>query len=242
MSATSTTPSVPTEDLDARAAAFAVVARLLGPDPAVLLDRDVLDRLREVVTGLDPVAAEELPDEPPRATADELSRRWIRWFEHGRIAPYEGSNTLVSAGGVTPRLADVAGFYRAFGLRVHHERPDHVVAELEFLATVLGREAAARRDGHDDAAATCDRAVRSFVRDHLGPWIGVWAARVVAEPEVVAWAPAARLAARLTELEARRRNVVPLQTDAVVPARVDPPLVDADAEPSCGADPIDSPD
>lgn len=252
MSATPTTPAAPAtiddiRELDARAAALAVVARLLGPDPAVLLDRGVLDRLRDVVVGLDPALAEVLPVEPPDASADELARRWIRWFEHGRIAPYEGSNVLAGAGGVTPRLADVAGFYRAFGLRVHHERPDHVVAEFEFLATLLGREAAARRDGRDDAttrerAATCDRAARAFVRDHLGPWIGVWAARVVAEPELAPWAPAATLAVRLTELEAKRRNVVPLQTDAVVAARVDPPLVDHDAEPTCGGDDIGPPD
>ena len=54
----------------------------------------------------------------------------MRWFDLGRVAPYEGSNVATTVGGITPRLADVAGFYRAFGLTVIGDRPDHVVAQL----------------------------------------------------------------------------------------------------------------
>lgn len=197
-------------ELVERAHAFVLAARLLGADTTALAE----------VSGTD---------------ADELARRWVRWFDHGRIAPYEGSNVPISAGGITPRLADVAGFYRAFGVQVRGDRPDHVVAELEFVGLVLLREAEALERGDTEAAAVCGDAVRSFVRDHLGTWIEAWAARLTAEPALAPWAEVAAGAAELVEHEARCRNVVPLRPVAVLIGDTGIPDA-ADDTPRCGDD------
>lgn len=227
--------------LRARASVLAILARLLGPDPSTMARRDALDGLREALasadaarclTVLDRVRADvadgELTDDP-----DTLAGRWVRWFDQGRIPPYEGSNVAINAGGVTPRLADIAGFYRSLGVRVHKDRPDHVVAELEFMALLLLREADAAERDDRESREVCDDVARAFLRDHLGTWLVPWAARIGAQPELAPWAPVAAVAAAFVELEARLRNVIPLRPSAVLTAE-NPLSIDAPALPVCG--------
>jgi len=73
-------------------------------------------------------------------------------------------------------MADIAGFYRAFGFQVGgrlHERPDHLAAELEFLYVLSLKEAYAVEKGISEHAEVCVEARRSFLRDHLGRWISL---------------------------------------------------------------------
>ena len=135
----------------------------------------------------------------------------MRWFDLGRVAPYEGSNVVSTAAGVTPRLADVAGFYRAFKAAVVSDRPDHVVAEFEFLALTLFAEAEAAERGDTDRADIAADATRIFLRDHIAGWIDTWAARVGAIDELAPWFPYAAAAADLVRAEAADRNVIPLR-------------------------------
>lgn len=207
--------------LRSRGAAFALLARLLGPDTSALGDRQTVSALRDA---LDPArdrsALARLAglDHVPAAPPSELAGRWVRWFDLGRVAPYEGSNVAESAGGVTPRLADVAGFYRAFGMAVSGDRPDHVVAELEFLALVLVVEADAIEQRDAVRAETAAGAARAFLRDHLGTWIDIWAARVGEVPDLAPWFPIAAAAAELVRAEAAERNVIPVRPGAVLSA------------------------
>ena len=140
----------------------------------------------------------------------------MRWFDLGRVAPYEGSNVPTIVGGITPRLADVAGFYRAFEVTVVGDRPDHVVAQLEFLALTLIAEARAGEQNDPQRAEIAAQATRSFLRDHIGTWIDAWAARVGAVDDLAPWAPYAACAAALVHTEAAIRNVIPLREDALL--------------------------
>jgi nitrate reductase assembly molybdenum cofactor insertion protein NarJ len=74
-------------------------------------------------------------------------------------------------------LADIAGFYRAFGFQVggeQRERPDHLATELEFLYVLSLKEAYAAEQGIDEHVEVCVEARRHFLRDHLGRWIGLF--------------------------------------------------------------------
>jgi len=79
-------------------------------------------------------------------------------------------------------MADIAGFYRAFGFQVGgrlRERPDHLATELEFLYVLSLKEAYAVEKGIREHAEVCAQARHSFLRDHLGRWIGLFAEGLV---------------------------------------------------------------
>jgi nitrate reductase assembly molybdenum cofactor insertion protein NarJ len=221
--------TIATGRLRARSVAFALVARILGPDTSGLCDPETVDALRTALhTADDQRALRRLDSFDPSELPDDasLAGRWVRWFDLGRVAPYEASNVTSTVGGVTPRLADIAGFYRAFNATVVSDRPDHVVAELEFVALSLITEAEALEQGNDELADIAASATRSFVRDHLGGWIDAWAARVDAIDELAPWLPFAAVAAELVRTEAAVRNVIPLRDLAALPADAGVPTDD----------------
>lgn len=71
-------------------------------------------------------------------------------------------------------LADIAGFYQAFGFRsgaVVRERPDHLATELEFMYLLTLKEAYAEQHSLYEMAEICVDAQRKFLQDHLARWI-----------------------------------------------------------------------
>lgn len=73
----------------------------------------------------------------------------------------------------TFEMADVAGFYKAFGVEVDPEgvRVDHITSELEFMNLLAVKESIALQDeGDGEHAQICRDASRAFLRDHLGRW------------------------------------------------------------------------
>jgi TorA maturation chaperone TorD len=80
------------------------------------------------------------------------------------------------------QLADVAGFYRAFGLTgsvERPERPDHLTAELEFMAVLLLKRRLALDAALGAAAdhiAVCECALGDFFREHVAWWMPSFAA------------------------------------------------------------------
>lgn len=119
--------------------------------------------LAPALADLDPVTAERL---------------YVRTFGHtsgGRALPYEGPYVTTNLFQETHGLADIAGFYRAFGVEPaagSGERADHIVLELEFMYLLAFKEAYARRRHGAEPAAVCRDAQRTFLIAHLGRWGG----------------------------------------------------------------------
>jgi TorA maturation chaperone TorD len=128
------------------------------------------------------------------------------------VAPYEGSYEVdpVRQG---RQLADVAGFYRAFGAEAHGpaaERPDHVGCELEFLA-FLELERMLLAESDDEAGADLvDEIAGSFVRDHAGRWLPTFFAGVREVTKAGStFAALAALGERAVAEELERRGLEP---------------------------------
>lgn len=77
------------------------------------------------------------------------------------------------------QMADIAGFYNAFGLRpsdARPDRPDHVTLELEFVAFLHRKARHALETGAPAVhVQTCHTALRSFIRDHVAWWVPTFA-------------------------------------------------------------------
>ena len=118
-------------------------------------------------------AVGELLLEARRATVEELDQAYQCLFGHvarGKVPPYETEYGCEDLFRQSEELADINGFYQAFGLRVlaaKHERADHISAECEFLSFLAAKEAYDLEEGHQESWEEVRRAGRLFVRDHL---------------------------------------------------------------------------
>lgn len=75
-------------------------------------------------------------------------------------------------------MADISGFYRAFGFVLGtevRERPDHLAVECEFMHVLALKESSAARSGSAEHVEICVEAQAKFLRDHLGQWVGLFA-------------------------------------------------------------------
>lgn len=186
------TPSDPTSSPGAFEAMalhhlYASTARLLAsPDDDLfdeLANQVFLDELR--------VASRCLPDsEPLRQTvldlgeawrlaecrdAADLRNRYQSVFGHALSPDYPPYETQYGEGQPfwqSQTLADIAGYYRAFGLKVAasaHERHDHLGVESEFAGFLALKQAHALVEGDPPDAEVSRQARRRFLHDHLAP-------------------------------------------------------------------------
>jgi DMSO reductase family type II enzyme chaperone len=74
----------------------------------------------------------------------------------------------------TQELADIAGFYKAFGLEIAgnaRERLDHISIELEYMHFLTYKEAYARKNHGAEKVGVCVDAQKKFLEEHLGKWV-----------------------------------------------------------------------
>jgi TorA maturation chaperone TorD len=92
-----------------------------------------------------------------------------RLFEGNVVCPINESGFIRRDKGVI--LADIAGFYRAFGFDISQktgEKADHLNAELEFVAILLIMLA---KTQESETTRTTHEALSGFSFDHLDEWL-----------------------------------------------------------------------
>lgn len=194
---TRTASSLPDRDASIleQCRARATLARVLAecfaePEPRRLaqLAQDDVGREAQAaceIVGIDRALVANLAECLP--SLDELMSDRNRLFGHSvrsTCPPYELEYGRSEVFQQSQSLADIVGFYAAFGLSPTGplaERPDHVVAQLEFLSMAALRESSAIQSDRLDAAGVCRNAQRAFLRDHAATWMPAFFARVLRE-------------------------------------------------------------
>jgi putative dimethyl sulfoxide reductase chaperone len=158
--------------------------------------------------------------------------------EHRRAFGLTGSLSYETEFGLphefrqSQELADIAGFYQAFGFKVGgqvRERPDHLAVELEFMFVLSLKEAYAAKEGLVEQAEICRDGQAKFLKDHLGRWIGLLAESIARSYGQGLYLDLARFAAAFVDADARRLGVqlAPRHMAGILPTPLGPEL-------SCG--------
>lgn len=166
-----------------------------------------LPLLPEIVTGLR--FAPSFPSASPLSLS-QLQMAYLHSFGAAGSLCYETEYGLPHEFRQSQELADISGFYRAFGFvngGPVRERPDHLAVELEFMQALALKEAHARLNGLPEYAELCVDAQAKFLGDHLGTWIGLFAQSLALNAGDGPYLPLAEFAAAFVRADAARLGV-----------------------------------
>ena len=219
-----------------RSQLYALVAQAFAEPPATLTEWQArgreLDTVAEAAARLpasdslrDSLAALHAASDRLAAEADlaDLRSTYLELFGHLRAGPcppyeteYAGQSEFVK----NNDLADLMGFYHAFGLDLAGgERPDYIGVELEFLHFLALKEAIAQQEERPDGAAVCIEAQKKFLCDHLGRWAGGFTTQLskLGDDTFAFYRALGRLLATLVEWDSVRQGTNPQRIQTWTP-------------------------
>lgn len=151
-----------------------------------------------------------------RDGADELRSLHIDLFDQGkgRTSLYETEYGRMAGLGKGNALADIQGFYLAFGFQPGDigESMDHAAVELEFHAILLLKELFLAERGDLEGVAIVLDARKKFLADHLGRFLDTVAGRDSVKANPV-YGPVFAWCARLVAEECAALQVRPAPLD-----------------------------
>lgn len=131
------------------------------------------ERLREALKVLEPKGIKRFAE----LSQEKMISEFPRLFGHNLTPdspPYETQYGSAHIFWQSQQLADINGFYRAFGLELKettHERLDHIAVELEFISYLALKEAYAMEQMNSINVEISQDTQRKFLKDHLGKWV-----------------------------------------------------------------------
>lgn len=149
---------------------------------------------------------------------DTLRGEYTSVFDHGRdrVALYETEYGRMRGLSKGNDLADILGFYQAFGFDMDSscgvEMPDHLAVELEFYGVLLYKEAHQVAVGDVVGEEIIRDARRKFLVSHLGGFVGAIAARPGVQSHPT-YGPLLAWCAEVVARECRVAEVTPAPLD-----------------------------
>jgi len=146
---------------------------------------------------------------------DKLAKGYRDTFGNATIAmdcpPYEMYFSGSQIYQQTQDLADLSGFYKAFGVEVSREdninRWDHIAVELEFLHFLTYKLAYATENSIDKEREICLAAKKKFLNAHIGRWIAAFSNAVEKKSHVLFYREIADITNEYVHLDMENLNV-----------------------------------
>lgn len=139
---------------------------------------------------------------------DALQEEFTRLFEAGEEGPVCPLQESLHAGN-DQALENLIRFYNFFGLSLpedHQEQPDHLTTQLEFLHYLSYQEAELRAD--KTAVEGLRRAQRDFISHHVGLWVPVMRAKLMAATSMGYFLGLTRLLEMFLQAEQQRLDAL----------------------------------
>jgi TorA maturation chaperone TorD len=187
------------------------------PDAAFAEER-LFDSMLAAASRIDPVLAElarKLGEDFAAQDLQTLLVDYTRLFM-GPPQPLARPHGAFWLTGETTLMQDatmaVLDLYQEGGFDLDEEFrevPDHVAVELEFLYLLIFRRNEAQRVGTADDLSAAERLQHRFLRQHLGAWIGPFAAAVKTGAETPFYRDLAELTERFVRMEEAKLGTLP---------------------------------
>lgn len=159
------------------------------------------------------------------ADDDELRTEYARLFlGNGPCSLHEtayGDGRRIA--GRPAELADISGFYTAFGLQpsaTDLDLPDHLCSELEFYSLMLIKLAYAGHSaggGWNQKKDITQRALKKFLGEHLGRWNNALVREIDTHSAASPYRETAQALETMVKIELKRNGVRPSPVDGRLP-------------------------
>lgn len=147
---------------------------------------------------------------------EKVCEEYVQTFGHvisAECPPYETSYGESHVFQQTQGIADIAGFYKAWGIDIAtdaNDRLDHISAECEFMSFLLLKLDYFSAKGEKEAEEICLDSSRKFLEEHLGKWTLVFSALVMKKTSGGLYHKAVKLLKEFIEKEAEIFGVEPI--------------------------------
>ncbi|OHB89376.1 MAG: hypothetical protein A3E19_00385 [Planctomycetes bacterium RIFCSPHIGHO2_12_FULL_52_36] len=141
-----------------------------------------------------------------------------RIFSMGLLCPHH--ETFYTSAHVFMKsqdLADIQGFYNAFGFNLAEEQKelaDFIGTELEFMYVLCFKEYHALKKGEKDKADLCREAQAKFVEGHIGVWAGAFALTLSVSSHMDYFTTLGRLLEKFVDFDCQYLGVTPKKVSA----------------------------